>query len=580
MSTKKESLYTWCADVGSHILLDEWDEEKNAHLNIQDIPPFSHKKAWWKCSHGHSWEAAISSRTSGGSGCPYCSKQKVLSGINDLKTVNPLLAEEWNSELNESKSPSEVFPNSNVSYWWKCETGHSYKASPASRTRGRGCPFCAGRKVLVGYNDLASQNPDLAREWHPVLNQPLQPTDVTCGSDKKIWWLCSCQHEWQAIVSSRSRGNGCPECAKGLQSSLPEKTIFYYVRKQWPDARGNVKFPWLNKQELDIYIPTLSVGIEYDGDFWHRDSERDQAKDRLCYDHGVRLIRIREPECPPYEAQYSYHIPVRAGQANIQYMEDVVRRLFEYLNSTFQTDIVPDIDIQAHYASIIQDCVTTERENSFVFTHPHLLSEWHETKNAPLQPENFARGSQKKVWWKCEKGHEWEAAVSTRTGGAQCPYCTGRYVLAGFNDFATVHPEYLLEWDDEKNLPLLPTQVLHSSNKKVWWKCAKGHSWQTMISVRLKGNGCPYCSNQKILAGYNDLATTHPDLVKEWDYEKNDTLSPSAVCSGTEKSAWWICPEGHSYYANIRTRAKLGTGCMICYHSTKKVNNRKKDKTP
>lgn len=218
---------------------------------------------------------------------------------------------------------------------------------------------------------------------------------------------------------------------------------------------------------------------------------------------------------------------------------------------------------------ILQDCVTAERANSFAFTHPHLLSEWHTEKNAPLLPENFARGSQKKVWWKCEKGHEWEAAISTRTRGSQCPYCSGRYVLEGFNDFATVHSEFLSEWDDEKNLPLLPTRVLHSSNRKVWWKCAEGHTWQTQIAVRLRGNGCPYCSNQKILVGYNDLATTHPDLLIEWDYEKNKDISPTAVCSGTEKSVWWICPEGHSYYANIRTRAKLGTGCRICYLNKK-----------
>ena len=575
-----ESLYAWCTLNNKSYLLREWDDEKNEGLDKQKISPFSHKKAWWRCSNGHSWEAVISSRTSGGHGCPYCANQKVLTGVNDLETLNPSLALEWDAELNSPTIPSEVFPNSNRKYWWKCSVGHSYSTSPAARTRGRGCPICAGRSVLAGFNDLESQNPKLASEWHPTLNLPLTPSQVTCGSDIKVWWKCSRQHEWQAVISSRSHGNGCPECAKGLQASLPEKTILYYVKKYWPDTKSNVKFKWMNKHELDIYIPTLSVAIEYDGEFWHFDAGKDQAKDKLCFEHGIHLIRIREPECPVYEAEYSYHISVRSGQANIQYMEGVVRQLFAYLNAAFHTDITPEIDIQAHYPLILQDIVTSEQESSFAFTHPHLLSEWNELRNAPLQPENFARGSQKKVWWKCEMGHEWQAAISTRTRGSQCPYCTGRYVLTGFNDFATVHPELIDEWDHEKNLPLLPSQVLHSSNRKVWWRCKRGHSWQTMIASRLIGNNCPICSNQKILAGYNDLATTHPDLVKEWDFEKNDTLLPSAVCSGTEKNAWWICPEGHSYYANIRTRAKLGTGCRICYRSTKKVNNRKKDKSP
>ncbi|MBQ4113292.1 MAG: zinc-ribbon domain-containing protein [Clostridia bacterium] len=546
----------------------EWNHIKNGSLKPAQVVYGSHKKVWWICQQGHEWKAEIVSRTSSGTGCPYCAGQKVLSGINDLQTVDPALAQEWDFELNDPTLPSEVFSQGNRSYWWKCANGHSYKASMAQRSRGCGCPYCVGKKVWPGYNDLQSTNPTLASEWHPTLNMPLQPTEVSCGSDRKVWWRCSRQHEWQATISSRNHGNGCPECAKGLQSSLPEKTILYYVKKYWPDTLNNVRFPWLNKQEIDIYIPTLSVGIEYDGDYWHREAEKDMAKDKLCAEYGVHLIRVREPECPAYEAEYSYHITTRAAQANILYMEAVIRKLFEYLDHTFQTNVIPEVDIQAHYPLILQDCATAERENSFAFTHPQLLSEWHAEKNAPLRPEDFARGSQKKVWWKCEKGHEWKAAVLTRTRGAQCPYCTGRYVLAGFNDFATVHPEYLSEWDNERNLPLLPTRVLHSSNIKVWWKCAKGHSWQTMISVRLKGNNCPYCSNQKILAGYNDLATTHPDLVKEWDYDKND-LSPNAVCSGTEKSAWWICPEGHSYYANIRSRAKLGTGCKTCYHNKK-----------
>ena len=79
---------------------------------------------------------------------------------------------------------------------------------------GTGCPICANKEVLVGYNDLATTNPDLASEWHPTMNGALRPTDITAGSEKKVWWYGDCGHEWQSIVYHRNKGVGCPICSK------------------------------------------------------------------------------------------------------------------------------------------------------------------------------------------------------------------------------------------------------------------------------------------------------------------------------------------------------------------------------
>ena len=54
------------------------------------------------------------------------------------------------------------------------------------RSNGCNCPICSGHKVLVGYNDLASLNPELAKEWHPTKNGNLKPTQVTLLSEKKV----------------------------------------------------------------------------------------------------------------------------------------------------------------------------------------------------------------------------------------------------------------------------------------------------------------------------------------------------------------------------------------------------------
>ena len=88
--------------------------------------------------------------------------------------------------------------------------------------------------------------------------------------------------------------------------------------------------------------------------------------------------------------------------------------------------------------------------------------------------------------------------------------------------------QLLAEWNWEKNLELKfdPSLLTVGSGKKVWWKCSNGHEWQATIDGRNSGRGCPYCSGNKVLKGYNDLQTINPNLAKEWNYEKNGNLSP------------------------------------------------------
>lgn len=192
---------------------------------------------------------------------------------------------------------------------------------------------------------------------------------------------------------------------------------------------------------------------------------------------------------------------------------------------------------------------------------PELIVQWDFEKNT-LLPAEITVGSGKKIWWKCEHGHSWEAAVYNRSAGQGCPYCAGQKVWAGFNDLATTHPKLAHEWDYEKNTILL-TSVSAGSHKKVWWKCGKGHSWEATICDRAGGVwGCPYCAGRRVLSGFNDLATTHPKLVAQWDFEKNNIL-PTEVSSGSEKKAWWACEYGHSWEAMVASRVR-GNGCPYC----------------
>ena len=194
----------------------------------------------------------------------------------------------------------------------------------------------------------------------------------------------------------------------------------------------------------------------------------------------------------------------------------------------------------------------------------YLLSEWDEQKNAPLTPDDVTAVSHKKVWWRCENGHEWQTEVRVRFGGAKCPYCVRRALRSGENDLETQFPALAAEWDREKNGSLRPSDVLPGSAKYVWWRCKQGHSWSARIISRTRGNGCPVCDGKAVIPGENDLKTLCPELAKEWNFEKNGGLTPDQVTVYSNKKVWWKCRLGHEWQAIIGSRTTEKAGCPYC----------------
>lgn len=196
-----------------------------------------------------------------------------------------------------------------------------------------------------------------------------------------------------------------------------------------------------------------------------------------------------------------------------------------------------------------------------------LLTQWDAAKNRPLTPADVTPGSHRLVWWQCENAHAWRSAVSTRTGKRRCgcPVCAGRVVLPEENSLAAKYPALAAEWDAEKNAPLLPAQVAPGTLRKVWWRCPEGHSWQASVACRAaRSTGCPYCAGHAVLAGFNDLPTLCPDLMPEWDREKNGALAPETLRPYSNRRVWWRCPLGHSYAAVVADRARKKCGCLYC----------------
>lgn len=465
-------------------LANEWNYEKNDGLSPADVTPGSNEKVWWKCEKGHEWQATINNRNRV-SGCPYCAGQKVLRGYNDIQTVNPVLCKEWNYEKNNGLTPADVTPGSSKKVWWKCEKGHEWQARVPDRNRGKDCPYCSGLYAVKGETDLQTLNPNLAEEWNYEKNDGLTPENIMPNSGQKVWWKCNKGHEWKATVSNRNIGRGCPVCSSERRTSFPEYAIVYYLTKYGIDVIHSYKE---YGYEIDIYIPSKKIGIEYDGGQWHKNRiKNDLEKNFKCEKDGIKLYRLREDL--PLLNDSSYDFVVQKGQKNLsEILETVLSKII---------GAKVDVDLERDSISIESLREFTEKANSIFFSNPEVAKEWDYERNGNLKPQTLTANSNKRVWWKCSKGHEWQARIDHRNSGSGCPYCAGKKVLKGFNDLQTVNPLLAEEWHYEKNNGLSPADVTQNSNKRVWWKCSEGHEWEAKINNRNNGNGCPICRRLK-----------------------------------------------------------------------------------
>ena len=465
-------------------LVAEWNYEKNGNLTPEDLIAGSEQKVWWKCSQGHEWQATIVNRNKG-TDCPYCSGRKVLKGFNDLQTVNPNLACEWNYSRNGNLTPNDVTTGSSKKVWWKCNEGHEWQATIANRNYKNNCPICQNKKILVGYNDLTSINPTLAIEWNYKRNGSLMPENFAESSGKKVWWKCKKGHEWQATIASRNSGTGCPICNSERHTSFPEFALLYYFKKYGVDVIHSYKDLGY---ELDVYIPSKKIAIEYDGSYWHKDkTKKELKKNARCKDDGLTLYRIRQGLPSLNDSSIDYL--VQENQNNLEII------LTEVLSIIIETDI--DVDLSRDSIEIENLREYTEKSNSILFSQPEIAKEWNYEKNGNLKPEYVTANSTKNVWWKCVQGHEWQTLVKDRTRSSGCPYCSGKKVLPGYNDLATLKPDIALEWHPTKNGDLTPNMVSCGSHKNVWWLCKCGREWQAKIYSRCNTSRCPVCATNE-----------------------------------------------------------------------------------
>ena len=280
----------------------QWHQVKNGNLTPFDFTSRSGDKVWWKCPKGddHIWEKEINRRVSG-NGCPMCSGT-ILVKSNSLKFKYPEIAKEWHTTKNGTLTPDNIAASSSKKVWWKCPKGddHVWQAQISNRTvSNTGCGVCSSR-VVSESNCLNTVFPEIAKEWHPTKNGDLTPYDFVSGSEKKIWWKCpkGDEHVWQAEIKNRTSSNntGCPFCTLTPQSReeliITHELILIFKKINPKGFKVKVK----NKLwTIDIFIPELNLGIEFDGSHWHKDKRAlDKLKTQELKEEGFNIIRIRQ----------------------------------------------------------------------------------------------------------------------------------------------------------------------------------------------------------------------------------------------------------------------------------------------
>ncbi len=327
-------------------LLEEWAEEND--IRPENISYGSNKKIIWKGKCGHTWTAIIKNRGNN-HGCPYCSGNKVLSGFNDLAHLHPELVEEWD-ESNNPLMPDMFTRRADREIMWKClRCGQKWKSRIADRTAGHGCPVCAGERLVAGINDFASENPELAKEWSD--RNVKKASDVWSKSRENVWWKCSlCGHEWNAVINSRVNGSRCPECLRReheekvpYRSKIEEKNFKTKIIEYYADLAGTEILVGSDEPigiKLETFFPNQRAAIVYSRPLKRECLvRRENAKNWLCLNAGIRLYRI----LPPGANEYDNCICITLTDKSLDVLSTAVQTIFDMMKMPVDVDIERDI---------------------------------------------------------------------------------------------------------------------------------------------------------------------------------------------------------------------------------------------
>ena len=556
-------------------LMEQWDYEKNKKNNIfpENITiGNSTIKIWWKCEKGHSYQQIVRSKVRG-IGCPICSNKLVLKGYNDLATTNPELLDEWDYEKNKLNgiTPYNITKGAEKKVWWICnKCKMSYECFAYSKAKNVGCPYCSGKSFKKGLNDIFTIHSNWKNYWDFELNEKdgINPYKIGSNSHIKANWICSnCGVKFRRALSKTKDIILCNNCSikKGTETKI---TTILSKNGSLLDHNPLIAEEWDYAKNGDL-TPNKVTNNSNQKVWW------------ICPNgHSYKITISHKSQgrgCPKCSKEMSISFPEKAI---FYYLKQVDDNIIESYNPSFLMGKEIDIYLPAKKLGIEYDGkmwhTDIQRDlekNQICYNNGINLIRIREEGCPKLND------SSQDFYYKANSNYEnlnniiykiineiYNKKIEVNIQRDRIDIYKLVTLTIKEKSLENMYPTIAKEWDYKLNKGLKPSQFYANSSRKVWWICPNGHSYESTISHRVVDkNNCPFCSNQKILKGYNDLATTNPEMLKEWNYEKNNILNlfPDNVFKGSHKKVWWKCEKNHEWQASISNRVR-GRKCPIC----------------
>ena len=555
----------------------EWHLKKNKNLKPENVLNGTRKKVWWKCSKNHEYFASIANRSkkNRSTGCPFCTNKK-LTKENNLLKKSPNIAKEWHPTKNGKLKPSDVVNGSSKKVWWLCPKGHSYNSIISGRTsiRAHGCARCSRQssepelrilsELRFLFKNIVSRHKSIAGEIDIFI------PEIKLGIE----------HDGSYYHKDKDR-------IDRIKTKTLNKNFIKLIRvRHFPLNKMSkhdvvYKLKTLKKSDLNLILNNIYslAKIKKDNKFSDYIKNKSFLNQKL-YKKYLSYFPSPLPEHSllktnkklSNEWDYEKNQPLRPEDFTASSDHKAWWKCNKGHNS-YEAIIGNRTRVKSGcpFCSNRKASYTNNLEKNF----PEIAKEFHPTKNKYSASE-YTKSSGKIVWWKCSKNHEYRVSIDARTSkGRGCRICNRTIPSKEYN-FLKLFPKIANQWHPTKNGPLKPQEILPGSNKKIWWRCTKGHQYITPISRRTQKNpsGCPFCTNKK-LTKENNLLKKSPNIAKEWHPTKNGKLKPSDVVNGSSKKVWWLCFKKHEYNTSIahRTDKKNPTGCPFCSNNKVSKDN-------
>ncbi len=498
-----------------------------------------------------------------------------------LRERDPIAADDWYYPLNGNMTPDNIAGKSGKRAYFQCPDNPEHIFDRLiyntidENGQHIGCPFCSGKRVFPGENDLLTRCPEAAVMWDYDKNT-IDPRNLHANSRSKVHFKCKNGHEFEKVVHIFYRTPICPECdllERSIVSAVPE--VY-----NWWDYEKNVND--LPEKHLKTDSKTVWWKCPKCGYGWKSEiASRVVAKFHCpCCDMGIAFkegVNDALTRCPDIGLDWDYDKNEGLKLNKIFINDKKVKtpifwicHVCGYRWSTKSIGARIKLENGVAKLNMCPACIgkaADENTDNISVTHPDVASEYAEELNdVPVTKIRY--GSRTKRIWRCKKCRQIfvsTPSVRTRIGSlGGCPYCSGKLPIQEVNDFATRHPELLDEWDYELN-EIGPQNFTEFSMKKINWVCIndKSHKWITSLQVRSKGFGrCPICYKDE--KRYRRmLINTHPELLQYWDYELNE-LPPRTFSEFSNRKVWWKCDNGHSIFMEIYHFSREGFHCSYC----------------